>query len=441
MPNVIGPNKQLYADPRPGPDETQFRRDNSSAEYYNSPYYAAHKNQVQRIPPRRSELPINLKDFLPQDILAAIQSAGRISFHATGDTGAAKVNRSQTAKTALVNEGRVADAMAAELAQLGTSGPAFMFLLGDVIYNFGEAQYYYDQFYEPYRAYDRPIFAIPGNHDAAVFGSGSSGPQVPSLEAFIANFCAAAPGTSPDAGGIVRSVMTQPGVYFTLDAPFVSVIGLYSNALEGPGVLSSQGGKFPIGDDQLTFLRNELVRLKSQRLANKRAVILAVHHPPASVDARHGGSTGVQADIDACCKEAGLWPDLVLSGHAHLYQRFTRVVSGGKETPYLVAGSGGYAVTAPVTKAPPAPYTAGDTTLEVDPILKFGYLHIETDARTLDVSFKSADADGTTVADTVSVDLTTDRVVGRSKGKAKAGGTARGRNGGKQKANGGRARP
>ena len=48
------------------------------------------------------------------------------------------------------------------------AAPAFFFHLGDVIYNFGEADYYYDQFYEPFRAYDRPIFAIPGNHDGAV---------------------------------------------------------------------------------------------------------------------------------------------------------------------------------------------------------------------------------------------------------------------------------
>ena len=30
----------------------------------------------------------------------------------------------------------------------------------------------------------------------------------------------------------MRSAMTQPGVYFTLDAPMVSIIGLYSNVLE-----------------------------------------------------------------------------------------------------------------------------------------------------------------------------------------------------------------
>lgn len=29
--------------------------------------------------------------------------------------------------------------------------------------------------------------------------------------------------------------MTQPGVYWWLDAPFVDLLGLYSNTIEGPG--------------------------------------------------------------------------------------------------------------------------------------------------------------------------------------------------------------
>jgi hypothetical protein len=412
MPNLTGPHGQLYADPRPTPDEVQFRQDNTSASYYNSPYYLAHKNQVQRIPPRRNNLPLKLTDFLPPDVVAAIQSAGRISFHSTGDTGAAKVSRSQSAATALGHQGAVADAMVGEINTQGANGPAFLFLLGDVIYNFGEAQYYYDQFYEPYRAYDRPIFAIPGNHDGAVFGQGSSAPQVPTLDAFLANFCAATSGVSPDAGGLVRSVMTQPGVYFTLDAPFVSIIGLYSNTLEGPGVISSQAGKFPIVDDQLAFLKNELIRLKSQREGGERAIVLAVHHPPLSADALHGGSTGLQDDLDACCRAAGVWPDLVLSGHAHLYQRFTRTVDGGKQTPYLVAGSGGFAVTPPTGSLPPAPVQSGDHTLVVDPILAFGYLSIETDGKkTLTATFKTADASGVVVRDSVSVDLSTGKIL------------------------------
>jgi hypothetical protein len=36
----------------------------------------------------------------------------------------------------------------------------------------------------------------------------------------------------------------------------------------------------------------------------------------------------------------------VLSGHAHLYQRFTRKVDG-REIPYIVCGSGGFAITPP----------------------------------------------------------------------------------------------
>ena len=407
---MIAPLGRLYADPQPGPDEKKFREDNTSSAYYNSPYFLAHKNQVQPIPRRRADLPLNLLDFLPQDTYKAIESAGKISFHAVGDTGAAKVTRSQTAATALGHEGAVADAMVSEIQNQGGGAPAFFFHLGDVIYNFGEAQYYYDQFYEPFRAYDRPIFAIPGNHDGMVFGQGSSAPQIPTLDAFLTNFCSAEPGPSPDSGGLVRSVMTQPGVYFTLDAPFVSIIGLYSNVLDGPGIISSQGGHFPIVDDQLDFLKSELTRLKPDRVAQKRAIVLAVHHPPLSADAKHGGSTGIGKDLDSCCKAAGLWPDVVLSGHAHLYQRFTRTVANGQETPYIVAGSGGFAATTP-KQLPPAPVTVGDHTLEINPIVGFGYLILETDGQTITVTFKTALGGPVTVRDSVSVDLTKGRII------------------------------
>ena len=407
--NLIGPGGRLFADPTPGPDEVKFRQDNTSSAYYNSPYFLAHKSQVQPIPRRRNSQPLDLANFLPTEVMSAIQSAGKISFHAVGDTGAAKVNRSQTDATALGHEAAVADAMVADVQ--GVDGPAFFFHLGDVIYNFGEAQYYYDQFYEPFRAYDRPIFAIPGNHDGMVFGQGSSAPQVPTLDAFLTNFCAADAGPSPDGGGLMRSVMTQPGVYFRLDAPFVSILGLYSNVLDsGAGVISSQGGHFPLIDDQLDFLKQELGNLKAERTANKRAVIIAVHHPPLSADAKHGGSLGIMKDIDSCCKAAGLYPDAVLCGHAHLYQRFTRVMADGKEVPYVVAGSGGFAATTP-KQLPPPPITIGDHTLVIAPIVNFGYLTVETDARTLSITFRTADQRGVAVRDTVVVDLKANKIL------------------------------
>jgi hypothetical protein len=413
--NLSGPGNRLYAEPSPSPDETSFQQDNVSAQYYTSVYYTQHKNQVQSIPAPRPGAPpqLDLADFVPPEIVNAINAAQRITFHSVGDTGAAKVSRSQTAATSIADEAGVADAMAADIQAGGLAGPAFFFHLGDVIYNFGEAQYYYDQFYEPFRDYDRPIFAIPGNHDGMVFGPDSSAPQIPTLQAFLYNFCAPEAGPSSDAGGLIRSLMTQPGVYFTLDAPFVSIIGLYSNVLDsGAGVISSQGGHFTTlqGDVQLAFLTSELKRLKADRQALNRAIILAVHHPPASVDAKHGGSSGIEVDIDSCCKAAGLWPDVVLSGHAHLYQRFTRLVNG-QHIPYVVSGSGGFAATQPQGAVPTAPYTIGDTTLEVDPIVEFGYLTITTDAKTLTITFKTAVEGAVVVRDSVSVDLTKGQVV------------------------------
>jgi hypothetical protein len=390
--NLLGPRGRLFAELNPGADEIAFQVSNTSEAYYNSPYYGRHKDDLQKIPPLRVDPPrMSLADVIGSDMINAIQTAKKIIFHAVGDTGAAKVNIHQTAATALANEARVADAMADDVRAGGPDAPAFLFHLGDIVYNFGEGEYYYDQFYEPFRAYDRPIFAIPGNHDGMVYGDAPDRPKVETLVAFLRNFCAAQPGTSPDAGGLVRSTMTQPGVYFTLDTPLVSIIGLYSNVLDGPGVISSQGGHYPIGDEQVAFLKSELTRLKPDRAARKRAVVLAVHHPPVSADSKHGGTTGLASDIDTACRGAGMWPDAVISGHAHLYQRFARRVDG-REIPYVVAGSGGFAATPPHGHAT-AGTTQGEYTLVTAPIVDFGYLTVTVDmsgsTKKLTIAFRS----------------------------------------------------
>ena len=113
---LAGPGTRLYADPTPSADETSFQIDNTSAQYYNSPYYLAHKNQVQPFPAPRSGVPayLDLQDFVPAEVLDAINTAGRITFHSVGDTGAAKVSRSQPL-TALRTRPASADAMAADV--------------------------------------------------------------------------------------------------------------------------------------------------------------------------------------------------------------------------------------------------------------------------------------------------------------------------------------
>ncbi len=364
--------QRLFADPDPGPDETSFHQPNLDEQYYNSGYYPAHQNDVESFPrPVPDPGRISLSSILGPNLIDPITAAKAITFHAVGDTGASS--------TSLIGpEALVADAMADDIESDGSAGPAFLFHLGDVVYNFGEGQYYYDQFYEPFRRYDRPIFAIAGNHDGAVYGPNVDVPVASTLQAFLRNFCAASPGPSPDAPGIARTTMTQPGVYFTLDAPFVSIIGLYSNVLEQPGVISSQNGHFSLPDDQLTFLAAELARLKPARESLEQAIVLSVHHPPVSFDATHGSSPIMANEIDAVCTAAGIWPDVVLSGHAHLYQRFSRSV-GGRSIPYVVAGSGGHLLHRPRTGVPAAPAQIGNYTLEVDPIFELGYLTLRAD--------------------------------------------------------------
>ena len=73
-----------------------------------------------------------------------------------------------------------------------------------------------------------------------------------------------------------------------------------------------------------------------------KGLIVAVHHPPYSLDAEHGGSPAILAALVRASSLSGRWPDAVFSGHVHNYQRFTREVNG-RQIPFVVAGAGGYA--------------------------------------------------------------------------------------------------
>jgi hypothetical protein len=150
--------------------------------------------------------------------------------------------------------------------------------------------------------------------------------------------------------------MTQPGVYFTLDAPFVRIIGLFSNALEDPGVISNldKKKKWPVSNIQIDFLRAQLQLVKQQKFNG--ALLLATHHPafsyspPSKADGgggNHGCSTAMLQQIDTVCHEEGVYPHAFLSGHAHNYQRYTRIMNfGGNEidVPFIVCGDGGHNV-------------------------------------------------------------------------------------------------
>jgi hypothetical protein len=207
--------------------------------------------------------------------------------------------------------------------------------------------------------------------------------------------------------------MIQPAVYFTFEAPFVRILGLYSNVLEDPGVISAQKGTTSpntvLDNRQVDFLTAALKRVKTDNF--KGAVIIVVHHPPYTGGTQHGGSPLMLADIDSACAAAGVYPHAVFSGHAHNYQRYTRTITVGgatRQIAFVVAGCGGHNPLSKLRATLRTPYPINSSlTLESFDFTHYGYLRIIVDAQTMTVEFHPADdgADTKTPDDTVTINL------------------------------------
>jgi len=204
--------------------------------------------------------------------------------------------------------------------------PRFFYHLGDVVYYDGEIKNYYWEFYEPYTNYPGPIFAIPGNHDGDVDPNDEFNKPSDSLKGFVRNFCAQAAVKLPESDDAPRPAMTQPNVFWTLNTPVVTIVGLYTNVPEG--------GK--LGANQLTWFQQEL-----KDAPKDIPLILALHHPIYSAYGHHPGSQYLKSTIDQVTKKANRIPNLLLTGHVHDYQRFTGNING-KAVTTIVAGAGGY---------------------------------------------------------------------------------------------------
>jgi hypothetical protein len=272
----------------------------------------------QRPPVRKDRYPYRLEFAkLFPGRARAIEQAGQIAFHMVGDTGGINGRGAQI---------NVADQMTRQIhaAELPEQ-PSFFFHLGDIVYYRGEEAHYHDLFYHPYQNYPAPIFGIPGNHDGEVTDAPHS-----TLEPYMRHFCADTPTHAASAGHSDRPTMTQPNCYFTLLAPFVTIIGLYSNVT----------GELDNTDAGETTQRDWLVEEMRAAPAD-RALLIAVHHPPYSIG-MHGPTPRVAEAIDHAIKQTGRFPDAVFSGHEHNYQRFTREWEE-RRMPFVVAGAGGHA--------------------------------------------------------------------------------------------------
>jgi hypothetical protein len=330
-------------------DEVQIQRHRPSA----------HAHQPFRpLPPPTGAYPyhLSLADVLPPNKI----NADRLVFHMVGDTGGIKNPLPQR---------NVARQMESDFDGADSHAqPAFFYHLGDVVYFFGAAEEYFPQLYEPYEQYPAPIFAIPGNHDGDL-SRRMEADGIPSLAAFVDNFCQRIPHHTRDALDAMRSAMTEPNVYWTLDTPVATLIGLYTNVPEG--------GR--LDDDQIAWLEQELAHAPKER-----ALLVAMHHPIYSGDDHHGGSAYMGTILDEAMTRSNRTPDAVFAGHVHNYQRFTRQVND-RAVPYIVAGAGGYHNLHPLSRnmqafaaeLPAVVPTADDVTLEKYCDTLFGYLRLE----------------------------------------------------------------
>ena len=302
--------------------------------------------------PPDDALCLRLKEVNP-DESHAIKERGVMSFHSVGCSG--YYPDQQPGK-------QVAAAMAAQISQPDLYGgtadavrASFLFHLGDISYKDedpsnpdakDQATIYNAQFYAQYAAYQRDIFAIAGNHD----GKASGHEKKSAIVHFLANFCDPKRGLSRDNKTDHRKAMCQPYPYWRLETPVATIIGLYTNDING-GQLDDPTSQV---NPQYQWLIKTLSEVKEK--GEPKALVIALHYPPYSGGAnfrergdpnlgpteRQGRLQPLSALLQQAYRETKQYPDLVLSAHAHLYQRITYRHADGRQIPYLIVGSGGH---------------------------------------------------------------------------------------------------
>jgi hypothetical protein len=281
-----------------------------------------------------------------------------LSFFVLGDVGGVKSPGPQNA---------VSDAMERRQDEV-----AFALILGDVVYFNGQQvglvegrqTGYGDQFYEPYAKLVKPIIAFPGNHDGDPEPTESADA---SLGGFMANFCTEQPGIPVDDPQLEygRHTQTLPYCEWTLKLEALTIVAVYTNVPSG-GHLATE---------QVERLTKELASADPDK-----PLIVGLHHPPYSVDSHHGGSERMGKVLDNAIAEAGRAPDMVLSGHVHDYQRFSRMIDG-KRVPYIVSGNGGYHNLHRLANgATPGEELAAGVTFEYGDASRYGFLKLTVQA-------------------------------------------------------------
>ena len=321
----------------------------------------------------------DLSQLLSAADIARIKDAGAMVCHTVGDTGDYRGQQQDF----------VADMLTRDAQQLTEDRkPAFYYHLGDVVYFAGDIDKYGDNFYETYKDYPCFIVAIRAITTASrmtrrtvrsirtrphwMGGCRISWPAIPAR---------ASARRKPHRGEPRWTCRTS--------------IGPSQRRLPRSSVCfrMSERPKEEMHPDQVNWFGEELTAADPNL-----ALIVAVHHPPYSGDTEHSGSTEVHTVLFDSFKATKRYPNLILSGHVHNYQRFTDVVAGPKSSlqiPCVVAGAGGYTNLGKLHKVdgqyPAVPLPLGNgLTLEQYDQDNFGFLRLEVSSTQILATYFSA---------------------------------------------------
>lgn len=265
---------------------------------------------------------------LPRDLIIG-EHAGleEASFIVVGDTGEGDASQYAVVKPMLAR-GRDTD---------------FMVICSDVIYPAGDAEDYEIKFYEPYKDYARPIYALPGNHDwyDGLVGfmhhlCGSDVPALPITEERASSLkerlrlllwrrpMKRGPDALPErrrTGGDRRSSQRSP--YFAIETGPLLILGIDTGM---GGEIDREQGEW------LRRISREVAKPKLL-LTGKPLYVDGEHHP-APIE---GGGT-----VDEIVRAPEHGYVAAIGGDIHNYQRYS-VKIGGREAllHYIVSGGGG----------------------------------------------------------------------------------------------------
>ena len=221
----------------------------------------------------------------------------------------------------------------------------FMVICSDVIYPAGDVNEYLQKFCIPYRRYQNPIYAVPGNHD---WDDGN-------LNGFMVHFCDAEEPSSelpPGSSWILRHLWRRPDKPDQESLEYCRSIRPKLNAHELDPRLKQPGPYFAIDTGPLrivgidTGITGELDQEQDEWLrrvssSSSKPKILLTGKPIYVDNEYHPGIIeGSRSTVDDIVRTPEHKYVAAIGGDIHNYQRYP-VKVGNRTIQYIVSGGGG----------------------------------------------------------------------------------------------------